>query len=130
MRTVDQAQLEQKIRDFFGQSVKAVTFNYSEVDGKIRLNLMTENMRHHQTFLFHTTLGVDHCDALEKMLQYVREYRSNENSYTVQWTARGDEELHTSYFRANTMYEVLDKLYFDRETQHLTVFSIVLNPVS
>jgi hypothetical protein len=64
------------------------------------------------------------------MLDYVKSYREKENSYTIQWIAKQDKELHTSYFRAKNMYDALDKLYYGREINAITVFSVVLNPVS
>jgi len=48
----------------------------------------------------------------------------------LQWSARGDRELQTSYFRAHNVYEALDKLYFSRDLNTITVFSVVLNPSS
>lgn len=124
------ADLEQKIRDHFGTTLSDLLFTYCEQEGKIRLDLITVNPRHHQSFLFHTTVGVDRLDAVDKMYDYVRSYRSKENSYTVQWKVSGDNELHTSYFRARNMYEALDKLYHNRDILSLTVFNVVLNPVS
>jgi hypothetical protein len=64
------------------------------------------------------------------MLDYVRRYRDNESSFTLQWRARGDKQLHTSYFRAHNVYEALDKLYFGRDLNTITVFSVILNPSS
>ncbi len=123
-------ELEQKIQDHFGTTLSDLLFEYCNEEGKIRLNLITVNPRHHQSFLFHTTLGVDRLDAVDKMYDYVRSYRSKDNSYTIQWKVSGDKELHTSYFRAKNMYEALDKLYHNRDILSLTVFSVVLNPVS
>ena len=64
------------------------------------------------------------------MLAYVQSYRDQESSYTVQWMSRGNKELNTSYFRARNIYEALDKLYYGRDMNTITVFSVVLNPVS
>ena len=64
------------------------------------------------------------------MILYVKKVRERENTYTVQWMARGDKELHTSYFRAKNMYEALDKLYYGRDINTISVYSINLNPIS
>ena len=103
-------------------------FEYQSMDGRMKLDLITINPRHRQSFLFHTEMGYDKVDALEKMLAYVRSFRSAESSYTIQWTARDDRELHTSYFRARNIQDVLDKLYYGRDMNTITVFSVVLNP--
>ena len=64
------------------------------------------------------------------MLSYVKDYRDKESSYTIQWTVKGENELHTSYFRARTILEALDKLYYGRDATTITVFSVVLNPIT
>ena len=64
------------------------------------------------------------------MLEYVESYKEKESPYTIQWIAKGDKELHTSYFRASNVYDALDKLYYGRDMNTITVFSVVLNPVA
>ena len=44
--------------------------------------------------------------------------------------ARGEGSLQTSYFRAKNVLEALDKLFFDRDPNSITVFSVTLNPIS
>lgn len=127
---VQVVEIQKKIREHFGTSIEDLLFEFTELEGKLRLDLITVNPRHSQSFLFHSVWAIDRLDAMQKMLDYVREYRERENSYTVQWKAHGDAELHTSYFRANNIYEALDKLYYDRDMNLITVFSVVLNPVS
>jgi predicted ATP-grasp superfamily ATP-dependent carboligase len=111
-------------------SASNVIFDYSQADGQTKLNLITVNPRHNQSFLFHTERGTDKADALRKMLDYVENYKERENSYTVQWVLTGQNDLQTSYFRAKNIYEALDKLYFGREPNSLSVFSVVLNPIT
>ncbi|MTI26410.1 hypothetical protein E1163_15740 [Fulvivirga kasyanovii] len=105
-------------------------FEYGNTDGKIKLDLITINPRHNQSFLFHSVMGFDKVDALNKMLDYVENYKEKENSYTIQWIAKGNKELNTSYFRASSVYDALDKLYYGRDSNTITVFSVVLNPVA
>jgi len=64
------------------------------------------------------------------MLHYVQRYKEKENSYTIQWVAKGDTELHTSYFKASNILNALQKLYYGRDMNTITVFSVVLNPIS
>lgn len=105
-------------------------FDFIQEDMKLKLNLITINPRHNQSFLFHTVYGLDKLDALEKMHDYVRGYKEEDNSYTIQWRIKSDRELHTSYFRASSIYEALDKLYFNRDMHSITVYSVVLNPLA
>ena len=127
---VESARIQKQIENHLGISGNSLLFEFRQFDNKLRLDLITVNPRHNQSFLFHTETGYDKVDALRKMLEYVRSYRDKESSYTIQWMARGDKELNTSYFRARNMYEALDKLYFGRDMNTITVFSVVLNPVS
>ena len=108
----------------------SLSFDYIPQDNKLCLNLITVNLRHDQSFLFHSVIGYDKQDALKKMLEYVKSYKEKENPYTIQWLVKGDDELHTSYFRAKDVYDALDKLYFGRDINTITVFSVVLNPIT
>ena len=124
------ADIQNKIRDYLGLKPENIVFEYNELEKNFRLDLITINPRHTQSFLFHSTEGTDKIEATEKMWSYVKSYRDEENSYTIQWKARGDNELQTSYFHAKNIYTALDKLYFGRDFNTITVFSVVLNPVS
>ncbi|EJF09794.1 hypothetical protein I0P70_07580 [Pontibacter sp. FD36] len=127
---VESARIQKQIENHLGLSGDSLLFEFRKLDNKVRLDLITVNPRHLQSFLFHTEVGYDRVDALRKMWDYVQSYKEKESPYTVQWMARGDKELNTSYFRARNMYEALDKLYFGRDMNTITVFSVVLNPVS
>jgi hypothetical protein len=127
---VEAARIQQEIKDYLGLRTSDMVFEYATVDGKVKLDLITISPRHNQAFLFHSESGADKVDALRKMLTYVQGYKEKENSYTIQWVARGDQELHTSYFRAGNVMNALEKLYYGRDMNTITVFSVVLNPVS
>lgn len=127
---VASARIQKEVENYLGLKGNSLLFDFQQIDGKIRLNLITVNPRHNQSFLFHTETGLDKVDALSRMLNYVKNNRAKESSYTVQWVVRGNKELHTSYFRAHNIYETLDKLYYGRDMNTITVFSVVLNPVS
>ena len=83
-------------------------FNYTQKNETVRLDLVTVNPKHEQSFLFHTVVGTDKIDALKKMLEYIDMHYSQEGSMTIQWVKVGENKLHTSYFRAKNMYEALD----------------------
>jgi len=127
---VEAARIQQQIKDYLGLRTSDLIFEYSTMDGKTKLDLITINPRHNQSFLFHTENGSDKVDALRKMLDYVQNSKEKENSYTIQWVAQGERELHTSYFRSSNILDALEKLYYGRDRNTITVFSVVLNPVS
>lgn len=127
---VEAAKLQQDIVDYLGLRTGDLLFEFSKSEGKTKLDLITINPRHSQSFLFHSERGTDKVDALKKMHAYVQNYKAKENSYTIQWVATGERELHTSYFRAGNILDALEKLYYGRDRNTITVFSVVLNPVS
>jgi hypothetical protein len=127
---VEGARVQGEITDYLGLRSSDLMFEYSFFEGKTKLDLITINPRHAQSFLFHSETGADKVDALRKMWQYVQSYKAKENSYTIQWVADSQQELNTSYFRAGNILEALEKLYYGRDRNTLTVFSVVLNPVS
>lgn len=129
MDHAEDARIQQQIEQHLGLNQDQLVFEFRQLDGQMRLDLITVNPRHAQSFLFRYELGYDHLDCLRKMLAYVQR-RDSESAYTVQWRVSGERELQTSYFRAHNVYEALDKLYFGRDLNTITVFSVVLNPSS
>lgn len=127
---VESVKLQKKIESHLGIKGSELSFEFVNTEGKVKLDLITINPRHNQSFLFHSELGIDKLDALRRMLEYVKSYKDKYSSYTIQWIAKGDNELHTSYFTASNMYDALDKLYYGRDINTITVFSVVLNPVA
>lgn len=127
---VEAARIQQEIKDYLGLRSSDLVFEYSNIDGKVKLDLITINPRHNQAFLFHSEGGADKVEALKKMLAYVQSYKEKENSYTIQWVVKGGKELHTSYFKAANIMDALQKLYYGRDMNTITVFSVVLNPIS
>lgn len=131
-KNLEIARLQKEIGDYIGMGQDSLVFNFED-DGKgksTKLYLITLNTRHNQSFLFHSTEGSDKLDALRNMLDYVRNYKERTSSYTIQWSARGDNGLQTSYFRAKNVLEALDKLFYDRDPNSITVFSVMLNPIT
>jgi len=127
---VEAARVQQEIKDYLALRTSDIVFEYATVEGKVKLDLITINPRHNQAFLFQSESGADKVDALRKMLVYVQRYQEKENSYTIQWVAKGDHDVHTSYLRAGNIMNALEKLYYGRDMNTITVFSVVLNPVS
>jgi len=129
-QNVEIARLQKDIAGRLGLDSDNLIFHYKQKNETVRLDLVTVNPKHEQSFLFHSMTGTDRVDALKKMLEYVDLHYGNESSMTIQWVKLGDNKLHTSYFRAQNMYEALDKFYYGRDMSQYKIFSITLNPVS
>ncbi|MBS1613376.1 MAG: hypothetical protein JST49_11195 [Bacteroidetes bacterium] len=129
-QNVEIARLQKDIAVRLGLDPETLIFNYKQKNEIVRLDIVTVNPKHEQSFLFRTQTGTDKIDALQKVLQYIDEHYPSENSMTIQWIKMGDNKLHTSYFRAQNMYEALDKFYYGRDMSQYKIFSIALNPVS
>lgn len=128
---VDIAKLQDEIEGYLGGlESDSIIFDYSDVEGKVSLDVITVNPRHRQSFLFHTSEGLTKVDALHSMLRYVKEFKEKESSFTVQWTLRGSEDLQTSYFRAKNIMSALEKFYYGRDVNSIVVFSVTLNPIA
>lgn len=137
---METARLQKEIGAYIGLGQDSLVFNFEEgrsrsadeldAGGSTKLFLITLNAHHNQSFLFHQTDGSDKLDALRTMLDYVRTYKERTSSYTIQWSARGQNALETSYFRAKNILEALDKLFYSRDPNSITVFSVMLNPIS
>lgn len=129
-KNVEVAQIQAEIGEYIGLGPNSIIFDFEEHENYFRLRLITANPRHNQSFLFHTTEGVSKGETLRSMLQYVQNYKEKESSYTIQWSLHGKDQLHTSYFSAKNILGALDKLYYDRDPNVITVFSVSLNPLS
>ena len=127
---VELARLQGDIATRLGIARENCVFNFIQKNETVRLDLVTINPKHDQSFLFHTETGTDKIDALKKMLVYIDDHYPLEGSMTIQWVKIGENKLHTSYFRARDMYDALDKFYYERDRSNYKIFSITLNPVS
>jgi hypothetical protein len=127
---LESARLQKEIEQYIGRTGNQILFEFDESEKETILDLITVNAVHRQSFLFQTVKGYDKIDALKKMLDYVKNYKDRESSYTIQWCIKENNELHTSYFRAKNIISALEKLYYGRDANSLIVFSVVLNPIS
>jgi hypothetical protein len=127
---IEIAKLQSEIGSYIGLGTSGIVFNFEEHEKSVTLRLITVNPRHNQSFLFHETEGLTKTDALRDMLDYIKNYKDKESSYTIQWSVKGENKLHTSYFSAKNILSALDKLYFDRDPNSITVFNVSLNPIS
>lgn len=129
-KNIEIANLQAEIGKYIGLGQNSLIFNFEERGRSTMLRLITANPRHNQSFLFHTCEASSSVEALKLMLEYVKNYKDAESSYTIQWSMKNENLLHTSYFRAKNVIGALDKLYYDRDPNSITVFSVILNPIS
>ncbi|MFM1999092.1 MAG: hypothetical protein RL204_1039 [Bacteroidota bacterium] len=129
-KNIEIANLQGEIGKYIGLGQNSLVFNFEEGARSVLLRLITANPRHNQSFLFHTVEGSSKIEALKEMLEYVKNYKEAESSYTIQWNLKGENSLNTSYFRAKNILGALDKLYFERDPNSIIVFSVMLNPIS
>lgn len=127
---IEIARIQQEIENYIGLGSGSVIFDFKEDGPNVNLHVITVNPKHNQSFLFHHTHGTDKVDALEKMLNYVKNYKQKESSYTIQWSTKNEDILHTSYFSAKNVMGALDKLFYDRDPNSIVIFSINLNPIT
>lgn len=124
------SRLQQEIAHQLELKMDKLVFDYEREGDKIRLDLFTINPRHDQSFLYHSVEGDGKLEVLNKMVEYISKNYRQERSYTVQWSKVGNNDLHTSYFRARNIYEVLDKFSHGLNMSEYTIYSISMNPVA
>lgn len=129
-KNVELNRYQSEIEQYIGMGKNSLVYSYEDEGGTSKLHLITINPRHNQSFLFHVSEGIDRVDATKNMLEYVQQYKDRENSYTIQWKLHDESTLHTSYFSAKNVLSALDKLYYDRDPNSITVFSVTMNPIA
>lgn len=60
------AELQQYIKDGIGIDKNNILFEFEDKDGQTKLEVITINPNHKQSFLYHTEEGKDKIEALEK----------------------------------------------------------------
>ncbi len=129
-KNIEITKIQREIEKYIGLGPNSLIYDFGEKDNKVTLHLVTVNPRHNQSFLFHSDAGYDKVDVLKRMLTYVKSYKNKESSYTIQWRRQGEDILQTSYFSAKNVHAALDKLFYDRDPNSITIFSIIMNPMT
>ena len=65
MDEFDIARLEREIRQYLGLEPAQLQFEFRELEGQTRLDLITVNPRHEQNFLFRYETGRDKVECLD-----------------------------------------------------------------
>jgi hypothetical protein len=130
-KNIEIARYQKEIETYIGLGQGSIIFDFDELNqNQMELRVITVNPRHRQSFLFHSVIARDKVEALEQMVDYLKNYKSKESTFTIQWRIKGEDVLNTSYFSAKNVLAALDKLYFDRDPNSITVFSVILNPLT
>jgi len=127
---VEISRLQKEISTYLTLGSTEVIYEFEYSSSSVRLNVITVNPRHNQSFLFHLAENHSEIECLKQMLEYVKTYKEKRSSYTIQWSSRMENELQTSYFHAKDIPEAIEKLHFGRDPNSLVIFSVVLNPMS
>jgi len=122
--------LQNKIAKSLSMNINQLVFDFHEYPNYVDLDIFTINAVHKQQFFFHSTEGRDKIEALELMLKYTNNQLVIKDSFTIQWKIKGATEIHQSHFRAVNIMDALDKFYFGRSINSITIYSIVLNPIA
>jgi len=132
MITSRQFKLEEQIRELVNKDNKSdVQFVYNRDGDKWSVDVFTVNPSNGETFLMKSepSSGANYELALERVLEYVIKHKKECNSYTVEWTKKGENGYNTSYFYCTSMYDVLHKFYEGKgNPEKYNIFSIKLNP--
>ena len=133
--TLTKQEMEQKIidhiqKDNVNDCKVEFIFSPGENNG-IDLFVITHNPIHNTPFLFEKTWAVTEELALANILKWIEHpVRSkNEYTFTVEWK-KHDEPTNKSYFSGADIYDVLDKFYHNKDSEHYTIYNIKLNPIS
>ncbi len=129
-KNIEITKIQREIEKYIGLGPNSLIYDFGEKDNMVTLHLVTVNPRHNQSFLFHTDSGYDKVDVLKRMLTYVKSYKNKESSYTIQWRRQGEDVLQTSYFSAKNVQSALDKLFYDKDPNSITIFSVIMNPMT
>ncbi len=122
--------IQKEIEKYIALKQSNIIFDFNQHNNEINLDVVTVNPRHHQSFLFHSSVGATKVEALNKMLNYIKNYKDKESSYTIQWSLKDKQELHTSYFRATNIMDAIEKLFYGNDPSSIIIFSVVLNPIT
>jgi hypothetical protein len=126
--TANSDRIDSEIRLYFGSHKVDIIETIEE--GVIELALVTTSAQHGKKFLFHKAKGAYRQQALEALLDYMKEHKAKESNYTIQWRGMNEVDLHTSYFSAPNIQTAMEKFFFGRDLHTITVFSVSLNPIS
>lgn len=126
--------LENQVRELLDETQIYFDYNIVNVGSNsqaptIKLDLITINQEHNHKFLFHSSVGNNKINILEDMIAYITEYKKHQETYAIEWmdSKKGDE-VQTSWFRGNDIFDVLNKFFYNKEKSQFKIFKIKLMP--
>lgn len=99
---------------------------WDEIDDKLTLHLFTYNDRNGQSFLLKSLPGNVKVGILSKMLNYLTDEMPSENKYSVTWIRKEGKEEQLSYFHGNSIVDIINKFYFGKEVEDISILEIKL----
>ncbi len=120
------SRLQKEIEAFLQVDGK-LYFDFSPKDLIVELSLITVSARHGQAFLLLTTTGEDRAEALTNALKALQD--PQKPTFAVQWYRPDNPtDIICSYFRADHVFEILEKLYYQAKSEELMITELRLLP--
>lgn len=126
--------LENTVRELLDDTQIYFDYNIVNVGSKnevpqIKLDLITINKEHNHKFLFHSCTGSNKINILDAMIAYINEYKKRQETYAIEWmNVKLTEEMQTSWFRGNDIFDVLNKFFYNKEKSQFKIFKIKMMP--
>ncbi|EAY27900.1 hypothetical protein [Microscilla marina] len=126
--------LENTVRELLDDTQIYFDYNIVNIGSKtevpqIKLDLITINKEHNHKFLFHSCTGSNKINILEAMIDYINEYKKRQETYAIEWmNVKLTEEMQTSWFRGNDIFDILNKFFYNKEKSQFKIFKIKLMP--
>lgn len=139
METTDKFRLQSKISEIVYKDNKNTAhfeFTSDKIENKVKASLITYNPKTDASFLLKSVKTDSEIEALEEILAYLESLHNDGSyqTYTIKWYDSEDkvrkDRPNKSYFAGKDLYEILDKFYYGKNKQNLTIYSIRLNPMS
>ena len=112
---VEIARLQGDIAGLLGIPQENIVFNFKQRNETVRLDMVTINPKHEQSFLFHSTDGTDKTDALRKMVEYIQD------RYPAAYPSKAQTEAVNDYLRS--VYADGDGSMSERNREHRRIAS-------
>lgn len=127
IKVMNKERIEWEIARLIKEDNGSIThFSYSENE----LRVITFNPIKNESFLLKEVTTENVEQALSDILKWLQQKKSDRNSYTVNWTKKGEHKMYNSYFCCSSVREVIDTFYYDKNEQDYIIYEIKQNPIS
>ena len=105
-------------------------FDYEDGEEDCTLSLVTISKVHGQRFLFHRIKSHSRNNCLYEMRRYIQSnYKKNMEHYEINWRMRGGESQ-KSWFYGRSFLDVIDKFFYMKDPDEISVYEIKMMPIS